>query len=75
VVKAELFPTEVRATGVGLPYALTVSVFGGTAEPIALWFKTVGHESFFYYYLSGCIAMSLLVYSLMRDTKRMSLID
>jgi MHS family alpha-ketoglutarate permease-like MFS transporter len=75
VVKAELFPTEVRATGVGLPYALTVSIFGGTAEPIALWFKSVGHESFFYYYLSGCIAMSLLVYIAMRDTKRMSLID
>jgi MHS family alpha-ketoglutarate permease-like MFS transporter len=29
VVKAELFPTKVRATGVGLPYALTVSIFGG----------------------------------------------
>src|SRR5215510_15076497 len=37
VVKAELFPTKVRATGVGLPYALTVSIFGGTAESIALW--------------------------------------
>ena len=36
VVKAELFPTKVRATGVGLPYAVTVSIFGGTAESIAL---------------------------------------
>jgi MFS transporter, MHS family, alpha-ketoglutarate permease len=44
VVKAELFPTKVRATGVGLPYAITVSVFGGTAESIALWFKSIGHE-------------------------------
>ena len=32
VVKAELFPTEIRALGVGLPYALTVSIFGGTAD-------------------------------------------
>ena len=32
VVKAELFPTKVRATGVGLPYALAVSIFGGTAR-------------------------------------------
>src|SRR5262245_27957510 len=42
VVKAELFPTKVRATGVGLPYAVTVSIFGGTAESIALWFKSIG---------------------------------
>jgi MHS family alpha-ketoglutarate permease-like MFS transporter len=75
VVKAELFPTEVRATGVGVPYALTVSIFGGTAPAIALWFKNSGHESYFYYYLAGCIAVSLLIYSTMRDTKYSSLID
>lgn len=69
VVKAELFPTSIRATGVGLPYALTVSIFGGTAESIALWFKSIGHETWFYYYLTGVIATSLLVYVLMRDTK------
>ncbi|MCO6740742.1 alpha-ketoglutarate transporter, partial [Streptomyces sp. CHA15] len=45
VVKAELFPTEIRALGVGLPYALTVSIFGGTAEYLALWFKSIGMES------------------------------
>ena len=72
VVKAELFPTRVRATGVGLPYAITVSIFGGTAEPIALWFKSIGHESWFYYYLTGCIAVSLVVCLLMRDTWRVS---
>ncbi|HEU4627912.1 MAG TPA: MFS transporter [Steroidobacteraceae bacterium] len=75
VVKAELFPTHVRATGVGLPYALTVSIFGGTAESIALWFKSIGRESGFYYYLTACIAVSLLVYTLMRDTKRASAIE
>jgi MHS family alpha-ketoglutarate permease-like MFS transporter len=72
VVKAELFPTRVRATGVGLPYAFTVSIFGGTAEPLALWFKSIGRESWFYYYLTGCIAVSLLVYMLMRDTRTQS---
>ncbi|MBR0713529.1 MFS transporter [Bradyrhizobium liaoningense] len=75
VVKAELFPTSVRATGVGVPYALTVSIFGGTAESIALWFKSIGHESWFYYYLTGCIAISLLVYLTMRDTKKLSAMD
>ena len=69
VVKAELFPTNVRAIGVGLPYALTVSIFGGTADSVALWFKSLGHESWFYYYLTGMIAVSLVVYLFMRDTK------
>jgi MFS transporter, MHS family, alpha-ketoglutarate permease len=72
VVKAELFPTKVRATGVGLPYALTVSIFGGTAESIALWFKSIGHETWFYYYLTAVIATSLVVYLTMRDTKHHS---
>ncbi|MCW2295081.1 MHS family alpha-ketoglutarate permease-like MFS transporter [Pseudomonas sp. BIGb0408] len=69
VVKAELFPTEIRALGVGLPYALTVSIFGGTAEYVALWFKSVGMESGFYWYVTGCIACSLLVYITMKDTR------
>jgi MHS family alpha-ketoglutarate permease-like MFS transporter len=69
VVKAELFPTKVRAIGVGLPYALTVSIFGGTADSVALSFKSLGHESWFYYYLTGMIGISLVVYLFMRDTK------
>jgi MHS family alpha-ketoglutarate permease-like MFS transporter len=72
VVKAELFPTHVRATGVGVPYAITVSIFGGTAESIALWFKSIGHETWFYFYLTAVIAASLLVYVTMRDTQRSS---
>ncbi|HJZ76653.1 MAG TPA: MFS transporter [Vicinamibacterales bacterium] len=69
VVKAELFPTQVRATGVGLPYAITVSIFGGTVEVIALWFKAHGHETWFNYYLTAIIAISLVVYVTMRDTR------
>jgi MHS family alpha-ketoglutarate permease-like MFS transporter len=72
IVKAELFPTKVRALGVGLPYAITVSVFGGTAPAIALSFKSLGHEEWFYYYLSGIIFLSLIIYSTMRDTKHES---
>jgi MHS family alpha-ketoglutarate permease-like MFS transporter len=69
VVKAELFPTTVRAIGVGLPYALTVSIFGGTADSVALAFKSAGRETWFYYYLTGMIGISLIVYLFMRDTK------
>jgi MHS family alpha-ketoglutarate permease-like MFS transporter len=72
VVKAELFPTNIRATGVAVPYAVTVSVFGGTAPAIALAFKQQGHEEWFYYYLAGVIFISLLVYVSMRDTKHQS---
>jgi MHS family alpha-ketoglutarate permease-like MFS transporter len=72
VVKAELFPTNVRALGVGLPYALTVSIFGGTADSVALYFKSIGHEAWFNYYLTTVIFISLIVYITMRDTKRHS---
>jgi MHS family alpha-ketoglutarate permease-like MFS transporter len=70
LVKAELFPTSIRATGVALPYAITVSIFGGPAESIALWFKSIGHEPWFYYYLTSVIAISLIVSVMMRDTLR-----
>ncbi|WP_329610961.1 hypothetical protein [Pseudomonas sp. KNUC1026] len=75
VVKAELFPAEVRALGVGLPYALTVSIFGGTAELVALQFKQAGYESGFYWYVTACIAVSLLVYVFMKDTRTTSRIE
>ncbi|MBP6799152.1 MAG: alpha-ketoglutarate transporter, partial [Luteimonas sp.] len=75
VVKAELFPVEVRALGVGLPYALTVALFGGTAEYVALWFKDIGRETGFFWYVTACIGASLLVYLAMPDTRATSRID
>lgn len=75
IVKAELFPAEVRALGVGLPYALTVAIFGGSAEYIALYLKTIGHENWFYWFVTACIFISLLVYVGLKETKQTSLID
>jgi MHS family alpha-ketoglutarate permease-like MFS transporter len=72
VVKAELFPTEVRALGVALPYSLANAAFGGTAEYVALAFKQAGRETWFFTYVSLIIGGSLLVYLLMRDTRRHS---
>lgn len=69
VVKAELFPTSIRAMGVGFPYAITVALFGGTAEYVALYLKDIGHETAFYWYVTGCIFASLVVYAFMRDTR------
>lgn len=70
VVKAELFPANIRALGVGLPYALTVSLFGGTAEAVGTWLKLAGRETWFFWYVTACILCSLLVYALMRDTRQ-----
>ena len=75
VVKAEMFPASVRALGVGLPYACAVSIFGGTAPFVALWFKGHGIETAFYWYVSALIFGSFLVYAFMGDTKKSSLID
>ncbi|GAB3223181.1 MFS transporter [Hymenobacter seoulensis] len=75
VVKAELFPTEIRALGVGLPYALTVAIFGGTAEYIALLAKERGVEQWFYWYVTACAAASLVVYLRMPDTRTTSRIE
>jgi len=59
IIKAELFPSEVRALGVGFAYALANAIFGGSAEYVALWTKTQGQEGAFYWYVS---AMMLLVF-------------
>lgn len=75
IVKAELFPSEVRALGVGLPYALTVAIFGGTAEYIALWLKQSNMEPYFYWYITACIFFSLIMYVTMKDTKKNSTLD
>jgi MHS family alpha-ketoglutarate permease-like MFS transporter len=75
VVKAELFPANVRALGVGFPYAIAVSLFGGTAEYIALDFKKHHHQEWFYWYVTICIASSLILYITMNDTAKHSKIE
>jgi MHS family alpha-ketoglutarate permease-like MFS transporter len=74
VVKAELFPAHIRALGVALPYAIANTLFGGTAEYVALWLKLHEMERAFYWYVTAMIALSLIVYVRMRDTRRASLI-
>lgn len=69
VVKAELFPAHIRALGVALPYAIANTVFGGTAEYVALWLKGAQMERAFYWYVTAMIAVSLVTYWRMRDTQ------
>ncbi|MDZ5457940.1 MFS family transporter [Azohydromonas lata] len=64
LLKAELFPAGVRAMGVGLPYAVANAMFGGTAEYAALWLKSQGIETTYFWYVAVMSAVVLL-FSLM----------
>jgi metabolite-proton symporter len=75
VVKAELFPAQVRALGVGLTYAVANAMFGGTAEYVALWLKSAGRESWFAWYVAGMVAIGLVASVLMPDTRRYGYLD
>ena len=68
VVKSELFPTAVRAMGVSLPYAIANTVFGGTAEYVALWFKSQRVEAGFYVYVAAMMGIAFLIALRMRNT-------
>ncbi|NJA04380.1 MFS transporter [Methylococcaceae bacterium WWC4] len=72
IVKAELFPVHIRALGVGFPYAVTVALFGGSAEYLALSMKSHGHPEWFGYYVSACAAFSLIVAIAMKEPMRVS---
>jgi MHS family dicarboxylic acid transporter PcaT-like MFS transporter len=61
IVKAEMFPPEVRALGVGLAYAIANAIFGGSAEYVALGLKSIGHESAFFWYVTAMMAIAFLV--------------
>ncbi|MEV7870568.1 MFS transporter [Streptomyces sp. NPDC088124] len=69
VIMAEQFPPEVRATGIALPYALAVAVFGGTAPYVTTWLSDSGHADKLWLYVSGAALISLVVYLTMPETK------
>ena len=70
LVKAELFPMHVRALGVGLSYAIANAAFGGSAEYVALWFKSIGAESVFFWYVTVMCGIALIAAITMPDTRR-----
>ncbi|MEQ4511569.1 MAG: MFS transporter [Dickeya sp.] len=61
ILKAEMFPPEVRALGVGLSYAVANALFGGSAEYVALSLKSLGTEESFFWYVSLMGALAFLV--------------
>jgi MHS family alpha-ketoglutarate permease-like MFS transporter len=70
LVKAELFPMHVRALGVGLSYAIANAAFGGSAEYVALWLKSIGIESVFFWYVTAMCSIALIAAITMPDTRR-----
>ncbi len=72
ILKAELFPTRVRALGVALPYAISQAIFGGNAETAALSFKKAGHESGYFWLIAGVMTAGFCVATAMRDTQKHS---
>ncbi len=69
LVKAEMFPVQVRALSVGLSYAVGNAMFGGTAEYVALWFKSKGIEGSFFWYVTAIAAVALVASLKMPDSR------
>jgi MHS family alpha-ketoglutarate permease-like MFS transporter len=69
VIMAEQFPAEVRAAGIGFPYALAVAIFGGTAPFITTWFLDSGLGDFVWLYCASAALIGVIVYTTMPETK------
>jgi MFS transporter, MHS family, alpha-ketoglutarate permease len=74
MVKAELFPAHVRALGVAFPYAVGNTLLAGTLEYVALALKKAGMEPLFFWYVAAMVAMTVVAYWFLPETKSASLI-
>ncbi len=74
MVKAELFPAHIRALGVAFPYAVGNTLLAGTTEYVALWFKSSGMESGFFWYVAVMVGMTVIAYRMLPETKTAGLI-
>jgi Arabinose efflux permease len=75
VLKADLYPASVRALGVGLPYAIGNALCGGTAEYVALMLKSMGIESYFFYYVAALVCVTFIASLLMPDLRKHGYLD
>jgi MHS family alpha-ketoglutarate permease-like MFS transporter len=58
-VFAELFPTSVRTSGIGIPYAVCAAIFGGTAPLMATWLHGLGGPLYISIYVGVICAITL----------------
>ncbi|MFP5478850.1 MAG: MFS transporter [Alphaproteobacteria bacterium] len=71
---AEIFPVEVRATGMSLVYALGVAVFGGFGQFIVTWLiAATGNPLAPAWYVIACCLCSLAALRALPETSRINL--
>ncbi|WP_460065309.1 MFS transporter [Streptomyces sp. YKOK-I1] len=58
---AELFPTDVRTTGSGVPYAIAVALFGGTTPYLQTWLASHHAQNYFTVYNIALLLVGALV--------------
>lgn len=68
-IMAELFPTEVRSTGIGAWYNITVAIFGGAAPYLITWMADNKMADKFYWVVSGVALVATLIIATMPETK------
>lgn len=68
-VYAELFPTSIRAVGVGVPYSICVAVFGGTAPYLQTWLNSLVGPAAFSAYTVVLLLISALVICTLPETR------
>jgi MHS family proline/betaine transporter-like MFS transporter len=65
----ESFPRHVRATGISIAYAVSVCVFGGTAQLVATWLvRATGSKLAPAGYVAACVVVSMIAVSKLRKT-------
>ncbi|PXY18959.1 MFS transporter [Prauserella muralis] len=72
-VYAELFPTRVRATGFGVPYAISVAAFGGTAPYVQTLFAERQVPGMFGWYLIALLVVMVATIATIPETRGISL--
>jgi len=67
----------IRAAQLGLKVAVVEKnpTFGGTAEYVGLWFKSVGAESGFFWYVTGFFVLALVTAWMMPETRHARMSD
>jgi MFS transporter, MHS family, alpha-ketoglutarate permease len=68
-IMSELFPTELRALGIGAWYNLTVALFGGTAPLLISALSGAGQPQLFFWYVSGAALVAFLIILTLPETK------
>jgi MFS transporter, MHS family, alpha-ketoglutarate permease len=68
-IMSEIFPTELRALGIGAWYNLTVAIFGGTAPLLIAALSGAGRPDLFFWYVSGGALIAFLIILTLPETK------